>query len=857
MSTPFGPRAGALEAGTRNEISGGLFLNAVIQGHHVTVQLPPTVTPALDGLPRPSSTFTGREDEVGELLAVLDPESSPAGRRVTTVTGLPGIGKTELVLQIARRALDTPGWFDGGVLFADLAGYDPDRRSTPDQILTNWLTALGIASEHLAGDREHRSHLLRSVLAAYADNGRRVLMMVDNAADKDQVEPLLPSDGRTAVLVTSRDVLHLRGGSPPCLLGTLDTYASVELLRQGIQRQDRAPDTRIEDDPEHAAEIATLCSGLPLALTICAALLADLPYKPAAAVAAALRDEHTRLDRLRFSGSDRPVRAAFDLSSRRLEHAWARMFRLLPLNPGPVISTESAAHLADLDQPGAEALLEDLSRAHLVEYVPGHWGRWRMHDLIRIYARELGDAHARDDNQSEALKRLLDHYTVKAQAAECHVAGIPDGMPEAWSHFDGLDQALKWLDLERASLVAAAVAAPGLRHPEVATELAEALGEYLRLRRCFRPWAQVARSALAVHQATDCPQGEASALLDLGSALNGLREFGEAAEALQRAADTFRDLGELHEEGIALEEISVAFRETGRLREAADACAAALERHEQLGDAARIGRGLTALGDVQQRLGEYDEAVATHELALIYCRKAGDRIGEVGALNGLGCALQEAGRADEAATVLADADRMQRKLEPGHGNARILTNLGVALTAIRHYEKGEAALLDAVGAGRAEGDPQGEGIALSTLGAVIGATGRIEQALEHLVKAEELCAEEGDPRRQGIAAGNLGVFLAEAGEQEAAIDTLNRAIALCREAGDVRAEAKLLTNLVFLLNGLGRTTEVVTWVLPRMQELSTQLGIDGLVGPDTTGAVRPEPKRQARREPKGRKGRKR
>ncbi|MFE6918454.1 tetratricopeptide repeat protein, partial [Streptomyces rubiginosohelvolus] len=388
-----------------NQISGGVFFHAVIQGRDITVQLPPQTTSALYGLPPVSSAFTGREEQVEELLGTVAGGRPQQAVLVAAVAGLAGIGKTELVVQTASRALKQPGWFPGGVLFVDMFGYDQERWLAPERALGGLLRALGVQNAQIPSDLQDLSRLYRSALAALAQAGSRVLVVIDNASSADQVRPLLPTDGITAALVTSRDTLDLDARLYD--LGTLSESASVDLLNR-VLREARGPgDTRVHDEPEEAAALAQLCGGLPLALRIAASLLIDYPTRPLSSVTRALSVEQSRLHRLRRK--DRAVRAAFELSYRRLPSAHQRLFRLLSLNRGPDISTAAALHLSDLDDYGTEELLQDLARCHLIE--PGiTWGRWRLHDLVRLYASELGSQQANVDRRDAVQDRLHRHY---------------------------------------------------------------------------------------------------------------------------------------------------------------------------------------------------------------------------------------------------------------------------------------------------------------------------------------------------------------------------------------------------------------------------------------------------------------
>ncbi|GGK38763.1 hypothetical protein GCM10010124_34480 [Pilimelia terevasa] len=231
----------AEEPVTQNAITGGVFFNMVVQGNNITVVLPPAVTPALSGLPHASKSFTGRDSPMGELMAALAPDCEDAGGPVlvSATVGLAGVGKTELVVQAAHRATTQLGWFPGGVLFVDLFGYDPDpagdptsRRVSTGEVLGGLLQALGMPGDYVPAGVQDRSRLFRSVLAAYAGEGKRILVVIDNAATVDQVNPLLPGDGVTATLVTSRDKLDIEARRHE--LSVLGRVASVRLLADGV-----------------------------------------------------------------------------------------------------------------------------------------------------------------------------------------------------------------------------------------------------------------------------------------------------------------------------------------------------------------------------------------------------------------------------------------------------------------------------------------------------------------------------------------------------------------------------------------------------------------------------------------------
>ncbi|ADI08044.1 transcriptional regulator [Streptomyces bingchenggensis BCW-1] len=420
-------------------------------------------------MPAPSSAFTGRDTILNTLTAALRPGSSEDTPPLHVVAGLAGVGKTELVLHVANRVLNQDSWFPGGVLFIDLFGYAPERRLSPGRALGSLLQALAVPDEYMPAELQDRARLYRSVLASYAQQGRRILVVLDNALDGAQVEPLLPGDPGIPVLVTSR---HTLADLDARLhdLSVLDPKHAVDLLRLVLRRAHGRDDTRVDDAMDSAENIVQLCGLLPLALRIVAALLADQPRRPLSSMEQALSDTHRRLQRL--SRGSLAVRAAFELSYQHLPSEQARLFRLLPVNPGPDISTDSAGRLADIEPYAAEEILESLTRGHLVE-TGASYGRWRMHDLIRIYADELGRSRDKDGRPA-AVQRLLLHYkdfTLDAGSQFAPEVPVSDRFSRA--------AALSWLDDEVSNIVAAAPYASAEGYPSIAVTLVASISQYL------------------------------------------------------------------------------------------------------------------------------------------------------------------------------------------------------------------------------------------------------------------------------------------------------------------------------------------------------------------------------------------
>ena len=565
--------------GTYNTMSGGVVVGPLVMGRDITVTLPPTVPTALDGLRAPSAEFVGRTAVLEELLELLDPgRSGPGVAWVSAVAGLGGVGKTELAVHAAHAALER-AWFPGGVLMVDLHGYeDAPQRLDAGTALDGLLRAVGVPGEYVPSAVQDRQRLFRAVLAEYAAQGRPILVVIDNASPDAPAEPLLLGTGR--VVVTSRHTLADLGGRL-IDLDTLTEGDSVELLGRLLQLKRGGADTRVADEAAAARRIGELCGGLPLAVEIVAALLAAHPRKPLAVMVGQLEAEHTRLAELRHG--QRAVRAAFELSYQALPAELQRLFRMLSINPGPTLSAPAAAVLTEAGDRVAQHRLEELAEAHLVEPADGY-GRWRMHDLVRLYAISLRDQHTDADGREAALGRLLEFYLATTRAADAHLKPTePDPADPASLGFVDRGLALGWLDAELPNLTAA-VHAAATAHPDIAIDLPLALWRFLDWRRLFNDWITLTGIALEIARRTGDRHGEGMALNNLGIALREVRRFAEAITAHQDAAAVFRETGDRHSEGMALTGLGVALREVWRFEEAITAWS----------DAAEIFAGLIA-----------------------------------------------------------------------------------------------------------------------------------------------------------------------------------------------------------------------------------------------------------------------
>ena len=496
---------------------------------------------------------------------------------------------------------------------------------------------------------EERAGLYRSVLAQISEP---VLVVADNASSEAQVRPLLPGAGPHKLLVTSRNTLAGLGARLVDVT-VLGEAAAIELLDEALWVA-RPDDDRVIGDREAAGRLAGLCGGLPLALQITAALLIVDPALSAAELGEELAAESERLERLAYddgSGiSGRSVAAAFELSYRRLDDTAARVFRQLPVNPGPDVSTAATAVLADLPVAEVRRVLAGLAAAHLIEAAPGRAGRWRMHDLVRLYAQRLSEEHADADGRERARHRLLGHYLEMAEAARDHLRAVA-GMAVP-GVFTGREAALAWLDGELASLVAAVSMAADTGRDHAALRLPATLTPYFEMRRRFDDWLTTMTISRRTAQSLGDRHGEGDALNNLGIALREMRRFEEAMGACQAAGAIYRETGDRHGEGIALDNLGLALREVRRFEEAIAAHEAAAAIYRETADRHSEGKALNNLGLALREAGRFEEAITVCQAAAVIYRDVGDRHREGGR------AEQPRHRPGAGAAVRRDGHRM-------------------------------------------------------------------------------------------------------------------------------------------------------------------------------------------------------
>ncbi|MEN3358855.1 MAG: hypothetical protein V7637_2837 [Mycobacteriales bacterium] len=750
------------------------MLEAIVRGEP-TRPVQPRPVPAQ--LPANVSAFTGRAAELSELDGMRAGAEATAVV-ISAVAGTAGVGKTALAVAWAHRL--RPAYPDGQ-LYVNLRGYDPDLPVPAAEALASFLTALGVPGAEIPVDLAGRAARFRTEVS-----GRRVLLLLDNAASVEQVRPLLPGSAGCLVLVTSRDSLAglvARHGAHRLDLDLLPDTDALRLLRRLIG-------PRVDAEPAAAATLAEQCARLPLALRVAAELATTRPGVPLVHLVTELVDERRRLDLLDAGGE---IRAVFSWSYRHLATTDKAAFRLLGLHPGADFELYAAAALMGTEVAAAGRLLDALTRAHLVE--PAGPGRFRLHDLLRGYGRQLAETTDPDADRRAAWTRLLDHYLATSTTATDLLHPVEQTRRPQFQRLDAAVPPLPdpaaartWLAAERPTLVAACGHAARHGWPGHATRLAGVLYRYLDTAGRWADAQAVHAHALAAAQASGDQVAEARALTGLGLADWRLGRYRSAADRYQQALRLFAAAGDPVGEGRALGNLGITYWRLGRYEQAAEHHRQALALHRRLADRVGEARSLNNLGLVEARMGRCPDAARHYREALRLFDDLADQLGEGCARNGLGLVyqrLRQYGRAAEhhrqALRLFAAAGDLDGEAHALTGLADVDVRVGQSGVAVDRYQQALRTFQEI-------GDRVGEATALTGRGDARQSTGQPAAAITDHLAALQLAVDIGEQDVQAHAHAGLGQAHRSAGDVDRARTHWRHALALYTGLGVDEAE---------------------------------------------------------------------
>jgi tetratricopeptide (TPR) repeat protein len=618
-------------------------------------------------LPAPPRWFAGRAWELAELDAALATAVQSSTVAISAVSGTAGVGKTALALRWANRVAHE---FTDGQLCVNLRGFGPHEPMTSAEAVRVFLDGLGVPPARVPAGLDAQVGLYRSLLA-----GRRILVLLDNAVDADQVRPLLPTTPGSLALITSRNSLNglvVADGARRIVLDLLPAGDARQLLA------DRLGSERTAAEPDAVEQIITGCARLPLALSVAAAYAVNRSDASLGAVAAQLAGGLEM-----FDGGDpaTDVRSVLSWSYRALSTDVARLFRQLSVHPGPDFTALAAASLAGVPARQAQAALSQLTGAHLIhEHVPG---RFALHDLLHAYARELAEATEPVTEWQATTRRLLDHYLHTASEgdgllnphrdriapAAAAVGVVPEPLADAV-------QAMAWFTAEHRVLLAVAETASRTGFDTHAWQLPIAIASFLGRRGHWHDWLATQRRAVDAARRVGDAAAQAHSHRGLARAYVRLNRHDDAVSHLRSALEHFQALHHADEQAYTLLNIAWARGQQGRDDEAIAPARQGLELYRSTGHRNGQANALAALGWYHTHLGDHRPAIAYCEEALALYRDGGDRHGEAATLDSLGLACHRLGEHERAIVYYRRACELMRKVGDRYNEAEVLIHLG-------------------------------------------------------------------------------------------------------------------------------------------------------------------------------------
>jgi len=693
-------------------------------------------------LPPEADHYTGREDALDELAALAACDTSVLP--VVTVSGNPGVGKTAFAIRGGHRLAPA---YPHGQLFVNLHGAS-SRPRTADEVLGRFLRDLGVSGVDVPNSTEDRAAAFRDRLA-----GRRVLIVLDNAASEEQVRPLLPGHPGCCVLITSRSRLTGLDTSRRIRLDALDSGDSVRLLDKlaGGRRTGGAP------------RIAELCGGLPLALRIVGMKLRSLPHLTTEALALRLEDERHRLDEL--VAGDREVRTGVLFSYAGLDEAGRRAFRLLALLPGTSFPVWAAAAALDGDLRSAERVLDRLVEANLLECGPSASGRVRyhFHDLLRLFAEEKSVEDSSTAERDESRRRVLDAYLHIAHRADARLEfgglhrfdpppldlGVPRLADELVADPAG------WLDEERQCLIDAVERAAQDELDELTCHLSATVAAYLELRAQWDDLVLVSALSLTAASRLKSAYWAAYGLFAWGLAAREKRAFTLSEQLFRECLKTVPAANDVRLEVVTLLSVGVSHRLQGRLSAAADCFAECLNRLATLDEPRWLAYTLRELGVLHRYQEEWAQAERCLRQAADDFGRLGDRRWQAASLRELGIVRRECGDPTTALELLTASrdtfrDLGDRRREAGAWRSLAYLHLGVGDLDQAHacaVRSSEMFVLTT--------DEHGAACTTVCLGDIQLARGEHDQAVALIRRGAAMFESLGDERWQARARASL------------------------------------------------------------------------------------------------------
>jgi tetratricopeptide (TPR) repeat protein len=752
----------------------------------------PTAASATNTLPRDTAGFTGRGEELDGLTEKVT-RLMAAGETIPifTIDGMPGVGKTTFAVHAAHRLSSS---FPDGQMFVDMHAHTAGQsRVEPAEALFALLSVDGVRTEAIPDDVDGRSALWRARMAR-----RRSILILDNVAGHQQVEPLLPGAAGCLVLVTSRrrlTGLGVRHAAATVPLDPLSPGSAADLFTQLTGRMPEGGHERA------VTELVRLCGCLPLAIALLAARLRPEPRWQVQTLVDDLAATRDRLAHMR--AEDIQVRAAFDLSYHALPAARRRFFRRLGLILGSDIDAHAAAALDGIGLATARRHLDALYDDHLVDQPVQ--GRFRLHDLLGAYARALVARDAQGQRE-QAVERLLDYYQYAASVADRHIAPRPHRAPTsppqtpfALPDLSSSAKATAWLDAELPNLLACATHAIGHGDDARLTGMSAALAAFLRRAGPYRQSFALHRAAVAAAARRGDLAARAGAMYHVGVLLRRAGDYPAATAILTEARDLYQVLGDRVGEADVLTVVGIVRRLAGDHQAAIEILGQALARFQELADTIGQAEVLAELAVLRWLTDDYPAATELLHQALAFYRQAGIPLGQADVLLHLGMVRRLTHDYPAATSALQQAMTLYRGLADRVGLAHTQFSLGVVHRLTGDHQGAARALAESLAGYGEVGDRLGRANALRQLGILRRLTGDYPGATQSLVESMSLYRELGNRRREAEALQELGVVRRLVGDTIPAADHLTEALTIFQDLGSRVGQAEVLNHIGALL----------------------------------------------------------
>jgi DNA-binding SARP family transcriptional activator/tetratricopeptide (TPR) repeat protein len=753
----------------------------ILAGEPVELAAPTPAPPVPAQLPHNVPGFVGRQAELAELSRLVSLDAQDTA--IAVVSGTAGVGKTALAVHWAHQVKDD---FPDGQLYVDLHGYGPEEPVAAADALAAMLRALGVEGAAIPVDLSERSARFRSRL-----DGRRMLLLLDNAATVEQVRPLLPGTSSCCAVVTSRDSLAglaAREGAARIVVDRMSADEAGELLRELLGGGRDAT-------PELLSRLGERCVRLPLALRIAAERIRERRGANVADLVTELTDEQTRLDLLDAGGDTwTSVRAVFSWSYRQLAPEAARVFRLCGLHPGHDIDAYALAALSGQDDARpVRRSLDTLVRAHLVDETTN--GRFQLHGLLRAYAAELTEDVESEQERDEALARLAGYFLHTATAAmqniapdEVETTPEPHPRPGAIPTLTSYESALRWLDSERSNLVTLADRATERGLPTYTAGIGGVIWRYLDLGSYLDDSRRLHTRALAVARERGDRVSEGVALRAVGIVYHRMDRYDDAARHLDGALVLQEELGNRRLQAAILNDLANVYHVTGRVSDGTELLQRSLELYRELGHRSSQSKPLSNLGFAYQRLGRSESALECLRQALAIAEEFDNRPGQAHALVNMVRVCRDAGRYDEALEYAHRVLALARESGINNVKGYVMDHLGTVYCRLGDHEMALHHHRDALAAARTTGDNDLKARALNGLAEVHASAGRTEEAVRQHQEALAAAESVGVRYEEARAHTGLGDAFAALGDPREAAGHWRSAVDIYRALDAVEAD---------------------------------------------------------------------